>query len=210
MADFGHPISLRILFPFVKAFATLVFWLFAAPIRTLGRGRLPKSGALLVISNHISNTDPIVVQYACPRLVHFLARKELFNMGPLGWFIKWWRAVPIKQSSADKGAIKKAVELLREGRVVGIFPEGQLSPDGKLIELFEGTALIVRMAEATCVCVGLQGSNKLMPHPKVTPRWAFATIRANWGAPRKFTKQSTAIEIMDWIEAELRTLSGQS
>lgn len=131
-------------------------------------------------------------------------------MGLLGKFVTWWRGIPIKQSSADKGAIKKAIEVLKSGAVVGIFPEGQLSPDGKLIELFEGTALIIRMAQCPCMCVGLQGSNKLMPHPSVIPRWSFRRIEARWGQPRSFSKDSTTEEIMSWIESELLTLSDQS
>ena len=130
-------------------------------------------------------------------------------MGLLGNFLRWWRTVPIKQSSADRGAIKKAIELLKAGEAVGIFPEGQLSPDGKLLDLFAGTALIVRLAETPCVCVGLRGTNKVMPHPSVIPRWAFTTVRAHWGEVRTFTKDTEQEEIMDWIESELRRLSGQ-
>ena len=208
-SEFDHPKSLRVLFPIIKGIATAIFWFFAAPIFTKNRRSIPQSGSLLIISNHISNTDPIVVQYASSRLVHFLARKELFSMGLLGKFVTWWRGIPIKQSSADKGAIKKAIEMLKSDAVVGIFPEGQLSPDGRLIELFEGTALIIRLAECPCICVGLKGSNKLMPHPSVIPRWSFRKIEARWGEPRTFTKSASTEDIMGWIESELKSLSDQ-
>lgn len=204
-----HSGALRALYPFLKGFACFLFLFFAAPIRSINRRSVPKDGAVLVIANHISNTDPVVVQYACPRFLHFLARKELFDMGLLGRFIKWWRAIPIKQSSADKGAIKRSIELLKSGEAVAIFPEGQLSPDGKLLELFAGTALIIRKAESPCICLGITGSNKMMPHPKETPTWAFTTIKANWGDARKFDPETPDEEIMAWIEAELRRLTGQ-
>ncbi|MBS1724129.1 MAG: 1-acyl-sn-glycerol-3-phosphate acyltransferase [Armatimonadetes bacterium] len=170
---------------------------------------MPRKGALLVISNHISNTDPVAVQFACPRILHFLARKELFEMKGIGFFLRWFRSVPIKQSSADRGAIRTAVELLKEGRPVCIFPEGQLSPDGRLVEVLPGAALIVRMSEAPCICVGIKNTNKMMPDPKTTPQWAFAVVRARWGEVRKFSKDVDPSEVVNWIESELKRLSGQ-
>lgn len=206
----SHPRSLKLLFPILKAIAFLIFHFFAAPIRTRGRANVPKRGALLVISNHLSNCDPVVVQYACPRLVHFLARKELFEMPGVKKFTQWFRAVPIKQSSPDKGALKKAIEYLSVDEAVAIFPEGQLSPTGELLELFEGTALIVRKSQATCICVGIRGSNNFMPHPTARPRWSFKAIRVAWGVPRKFHQEATTEEIMSWIENELRSLTKDS
>lgn len=204
-----HSRGVHRVFPFLRGIAYLLFGFFACPIRVRDAKRVPAEGAVLVISNHLSNSDPVVVQYASPRLVHFLARRELFGMGLLGKFVSWWRAIPIKQSSADKGAIKSAVELLKSGQAVGIFPEGQLSFDGKLLELFEGTALIVRLSGATCVCVGLKNTNRFMPAPRVFPWWGFSRIEAQWGQPRTFTKSTEPEEIMSWIESELKTLSGQ-
>ena len=204
-----HPPLVGVLFPILRVVAFFVFLFFAAPLRILQKRNVRRSGPLLVISNHLSNTDPVVVQYSCPRLIHFLARKELFSMGGLGKFVRLWGAVPIKQSSADKGAIKRSIELLKAGECVGIFPEGQLSPDGRLLELFDGTALIVRLSGAPCVCVGLQGTNRVMPHPRVVPTWAFSRITATWGEVKEFSRESTTEEIMGWIESELKRLSHQ-
>lgn len=205
-----HSKGAEAVFPFLRGIAYLLFGFFFSPIKIHNSSRVPKDGAVLVIANHLSNSDPVVVQYSCPRLVHFLARRELFEMGLLGKFVRWWRAIPIKQSSADKGAIKAAVELLKAGQPVGIFPEGQLSIDGKLLELFEGTALIVRMSGAPCICLGLKGTNKFMPAPRVFPRWGFCRIEAKWGEVRSFGRDTEAGEIMSWIESELKSLSGQS
>ncbi len=205
----SHPASLRFFFPVLKGIAGLLFCLLTAPIRPRERKNVPRTGALLVFSNHLSNTDPIVVQYSCPRLINFMARKELFEMRFLGPFIKWFRAFPVKQSSADKGAIRTALEHLKAGHAVGVFPEGQLSPDGKLIELLPGSALLVRMSGAPCICVGIQDSNKLMPDPQVVPKPSFTSIKATWGTVMNFDRSTTQEEIMDWIRSELLRLSGQ-
>lgn len=204
-----HSPGAKFVFPILRGIAWLLFGFFGAPIRILNRACMPRTGSLLVISNHISNSDPVVVQYASPRLLHFLARRELFEMGLLGKFVRWWRAIPIKQSSADKGAIKTAVERLKAGEAVVIFPEGQLSPDGTLIELFSGTALIIRLAQTSCICVGLTGTNKFMPCPRTVPTWSFKAIEANWGEVKQFSKANTEEEIMGWIESELLRLTGQ-
>ncbi|MFX8692373.1 lysophospholipid acyltransferase family protein, partial [Acinetobacter baumannii] len=94
-----------------------------------GSRHVPRGGALLVIVNHQSNTDPPFVQLVCPRPIHFLARRQLWEWGGLvSFMVRAWRAVPISQATADRTAIKNALELLNQGRCVGIFPEGQLSP----------------------------------------------------------------------------------
>lgn len=205
-----HPASLKLFFPFLKGVAFLIFGFFGAPVRAKDRKNVPMSGSLLVISNHLSNCDPVVVQYASPRLLHFLARKELFDMLFVRRIARWFRAVPIKQSSPDKGALKKAIELLRDGKAVGIFPEGQLSDTGKLLELFEGTALIVRKTGAPCICVGIKDSNKFMPNPKATPQWSFTAIKVRWGQVRQFDAEASTEEIMGWIESELKRLTDQA
>jgi 1-acyl-sn-glycerol-3-phosphate acyltransferase len=204
-----HPLSFRIIYPFFRTFAWLFFLVLGAPMRRKNAKNVPKSGPLLVLSNHMSNTDPILVQYASPRLLHFMARRELFEWRFLGTFLKWWRAFPISQSTADTEAIRRAIELINEGNAVCIFPEGQLSPDGKLVELLPGAHLIVRRTETTCICVGLQGTNKLMPHPKMTPQFAKSWLTAKWGEPRKFTKADSREDFMNWLESELKKLSDQ-
>lgn len=204
-----HPLSFRIIYPFLRAFAWCLFLCLGAPMRRRSAKNVPKTGPLLVLSNHMSNTDPVLVQYGSPRLLHFMARRELFDWRFLGKFLKWWRAFPITQSSADTEAIRRAIDHINEGNAVCLFPEGQLSPDGKLIELLPGAHLIVRRTECTCICVGLQGTNKLMPHPKLTPRFAKSWLTATWGEPRKFTRNDSREEFMSWLESELKKLSNQ-
>ncbi|QYK52213.1 MAG: 1-acyl-sn-glycerol-3-phosphate acyltransferase [Fimbriimonadaceae bacterium] len=204
-----HSTTLRILYPGLKAVFWGLFALFLAPMRKRNSKNVPKTGPLLILANHISNTDPILVQYSCPRMIHFMARRELFDWKVLGPFLKWWRAFPVTQSAADTQAIRRAIELLEEGNAVCIFPEGQLSPDGKLIELLPGAHLIIRRTGVHCICVGLQGTNKLMPHPKLTPQIAASWLTATWGKPKYFDKSTSREDFVKWIESELLTLSGQ-
>lgn len=204
-----HSATLRILYPGLKAVFWGLFALFLAPMRKRNSKNVPKTGPLLIFANHISNTDPILVQYSCPRMIHFMARRELFDWKVLGPFLKWWRAFPVTQSAADTQAIRRAIELLEEGNAVCIFPEGQLSTNGKLIELLPGAHLIIRRTGVHCICVGLQGTNKLMPHPKLTPQIAASWLTATWGEPKYFDKTTSRDDFVNWIESELLNLSGQ-
>ncbi|MCU0315382.1 MAG: 1-acyl-sn-glycerol-3-phosphate acyltransferase [Fimbriimonadaceae bacterium] len=206
----SHSIFLRIFLPLIRIFARLIFLLFGATLWVKGRRNIPKKGALLVIANHLSNTDPVALQLACPPLVHFLARRELWEMKGVGPIVRAWRAIPISQSTADRAALKSAIESLKRDKIVAIFPEGQLSPDGKLLPLLPGVALIIRMSGAPCICAGIKGTDGVMPHPEMTPRWSGRPITVEWGEVRKFEPHAKPEEILAWIESELRRLSHQS
>ncbi|MCW5940296.1 MAG: 1-acyl-sn-glycerol-3-phosphate acyltransferase [Fimbriimonadaceae bacterium] len=193
----------------MRAFATVLFLGLMAPIRVKGWRKVPRDGPLLIIANHQSNTDPVVVQYACRRHIRFLARRDLFTTGAMGKFMRWFGAVPIKQGAPDKTALRTAIELIESGEAVGIFPEGRLSPDGRLLPMLPGVALIVRQTGVRCICLGINGSRKVMPFPEVKPRLAFSWIVATWGEPREFERGAGKSEILGWIESELFRLSGQ-
>lgn len=208
--DLVHPWTLHLAAPFIRiVFPLFLKFKFKAPVRYLHRQNVPRQGGLLIFANHLSNTDPVLVQLACPRLINFMSRRELFARPDIGKFIRWWRAFPVTQSSADTAAIKTAIKLAQNGHAVCMFPEGQLSPDGRLLPLFAGAALLVRKSQVPCICVGLQNTDKLMPHPEITARPAHATLTARWGEPRSFDAKANPQEILSWIESELLTLSNQ-
>ena len=188
----------------------LVFLRFGAWIKVFGRRQVPRSGGLLVISNHQSSADPPVVQIACSRVIHFLARRELLDIKHIRKFIMWWRIIPISQSSADRGAIKTAVALLKAGRCVGIFPEGQLAADGKLQKILPGVAMILRLSKCPCVCVGLTDTRFVMPDETMVPRWSGRPITANWGHAHQFDTNATTDEIVAWVKGQLESLTGQN
>ncbi|MCB0826486.1 MAG: 1-acyl-sn-glycerol-3-phosphate acyltransferase [Armatimonadetes bacterium] len=207
--ELHHSRALVILLPVIKVLAWLIFAVYGGFMSYKNRGRTPKRGGLLIFSNHISNIDPVLVQFACRRPVHFMARRDLFTMGFLGKLVRWFRAFPVTQSSADKGALKTAIDLIEDGRAVVIFPEGQLSEDGLLRELLPGSSLIVRKTGVTCQCVGISGTDALMPFGETKMRRKRASLHANWGEPKSFPPKASAEEIMSWINAELHALTGQ-
>lgn len=89
-----------------------------------GLENVPDSGGAVLCSNHIGELDMFVIGYRVKRLVHWMAKEELFRIPILTSFIKWLGAFPVKRGKADVEAIKTAIRLVNEGNIVGIFPEG--------------------------------------------------------------------------------------
>jgi len=200
------PVFRWVYLPLLKLFAGFLLFLLG-PLRVSGKRRFPRSGPVLILANHLADLDPVAVQVACPRPIHFMGKSELFAMPVLGAFLRLYKAFPVKRGEPDRGALKLAVVYLRAGEVVCVFPEGQLSEDGALQPLKPGVALIVRMSGAQVICLGLQGTQRALPYGAAIPRPAFRTLRARWGEPRTFTKADDVASIMAWAEAQLRELT---
>jgi 1-acyl-sn-glycerol-3-phosphate acyltransferase len=143
-----------------------------------GREHVPKTGALIVASNHISFWDPLLVGTAAMREQHFLAKEELFR-GPLGWLIRAYNAIPIRRGMADLSGLAKARDVLRAGRSLILFPEGTRQRDGDLRSARPGLGMIAVATDALVVPTSIQGSNR----PR---KWLLrqSKLRVDFGPPR--------------------------
>lgn len=192
----------------MKVFAGFLMFVLGS-LRVRGKARVPSRGPLLVLVNHTADLDPVAVQLACPRPIHFMAKSELFTMPVLGPFLRLFKAFPVKRGEPDRAALKLAVEYLKAGEVVCVFPEGQLSETGELQELKPGVALIVRMSGAPVMCLGVTGTRRMLPYGATVPRPAFRAVRAEWGDRHTFSKEDSTDAILQWIEAQLRLLTSE-
>ncbi|HTQ08597.1 MAG TPA: lysophospholipid acyltransferase family protein, partial [Fimbriimonadaceae bacterium] len=202
------PWNRYVVLPVCKLLCRILFWVLG-PIASRGAYRVPREGAVLIMSNHLADVDPIVVQVACPRAVHFMAKSELFEMRFIGRMIRWFQAFPVKRGEPDRASMRHAIDLLKKGEAVALFPEGQLSEDGVLQELKAGVALIVRQAAATgeaqapasgartiaarggglkVICCGVRNSNRVMPYGRMVPRISGHRVWVEWGEVRAFTR----------------------
>jgi len=93
-------------------------------VRIHGAENLPTEGGVVVCANHISNFDPVILAAALPRQVRFMAKIELFKIPLLGGALKMLGAFPVDRGAMDVGAVKTSIKLLKEGELVGIFPQG--------------------------------------------------------------------------------------
>ncbi|MCL5289914.1 MAG: lysophospholipid acyltransferase family protein [Bacillota bacterium] len=124
----------------------------------IGLEHLPAKGGVVVVSNHISNLDPVVVGCALTRPVHFMAKVELFKIPVLSFIIKILGAFPVNREKSDRNAIRKALEILQRGSMVGVFPEGTRSKTGQLQKAHIGAAMLAVKADVPILPVALKGT----------------------------------------------------
>lgn len=153
-------------------------------LESSGFEHIPRTGGVIVCSNHISHLDPPAVGAGMSRQVHFMAKEELFKVPVLGELIRRVGAFPVMRGTADRRALKRAIELLNEGRVVGLFPEGTRSPDGKLRCPEPGVGLIVLKSGAPVVPAAVSGTNRVLPLG--SSRLRHHRCRIEYGSPMRF------------------------
>ena len=202
-------LQLALWLPLARIFSKVLLFVLG-PVHVHGSYRVPKNGPVLVLSNHLSDLDPILVQSSCPRALHFMAKSELFDMPFIGRMQRAFGSFAVVRGTPDRAALKHAAKLLQDGECVAIYPEGQISEDGNLQEIKAGVAIIIRMCPGIpVICCGLEGAQRIIPYGKIIPRPAFQRVDVTWGEPRTFDKSSSTEEILGWISGQLRELAGE-
>ena len=137
-----------------------------------GVENMPKTGGVIIASNHESYFDFLSFAALSPRPVHYLAAEKFFN-GQLWWWtplMKMTGQICVDRKSKDKtSAVQAAVDLIGKGKVFGIFPEGTRSSDGHLQKAFTGVAKIALIAKVPVVPVGIVGAFEIMPRTQNYP-----------------------------------------
>ncbi|HZI93720.1 MAG TPA: lysophospholipid acyltransferase family protein [Patescibacteria group bacterium] len=139
-------------------------------LRVLGSGNVPRKGPCIVVANHTSFVDAIVLGSACPRRITFLITRPIYSMWRLRWFYYMMGSIPVAPEVPDPGALKAAFRTLHRGDVVGIFPEGQRMADGNLGEGKAGVALIAARSGVPVVPAAIIGAHRVMPVGAMLPR----------------------------------------
>lgn len=143
-------------------------------------GQLP-AGPCVLAANHTSFLDPLVLGAAQPRRIVYLMTEVVWRSPAFGWFYRWSRAIPLRTRGGNRDALRAARAVLQQGRVVGIFPEGGLSRDGRLMVGSPGAVSLALQAGVPIVPVGIVGAHAAMPPGAVWPRPR--RIRVCFGAP---------------------------
>lgn len=127
-------------------------------VTATGDENVPVNGPLIVAANHRSYLDPPLLGSWFPRTVHYMAKEELFRIPILGTLIRWSNAFPVARGEGDVGSVRRALRILKEGGVVGIFPEGTRNLTGD-VEAKAGAVLLATIARCPIVPVGLSRTN---------------------------------------------------
>lgn len=172
------------LYAFLKPIAVALMRLFFR-LEARGREHVPREGALLLVSNHVSVLDPPLVGGAAPRKLYFLAKEELFRIPLFGRLIHAVNARPVRRDGSDSRALKSTLRLLGEGKAILIFPEGTRGRgNGRLGEGKPGAGMLAVMSGAAVVPVYVSGTDRALPRGATLPRPA--KVRVRFGPPLHF------------------------
>lgn len=130
-------------------------------LRVEGAQRAPRRGALLVVSNHLGPSDPLVIGLRLRRQMHILAKAELFSHPVFGWLLRRAGLVPIRRGASDRDALRAVAHLLEKGRCALVFPEGTYNyapATPGMLPLRTGAAWLALRTGATILPVGIWGA----------------------------------------------------
>ena len=154
----------------------MIYWLSKVLLKTLcllffrvqghNAGNIPRTGGYLLVSNHASNLDPLLVGVVCGRRLDFLAKVELFRVPLLKHWLHAVGAHPIQRGKGDRKALAEAIRLIREGNILVAFPEGTRTSDGNLQPGKPGVAMIAAQAGAPCIPAYIDGSFRAWPRDR--------------------------------------------
>ncbi|ADH61560.1 phospholipid/glycerol acyltransferase [Thermoanaerobacter mathranii subsp. mathranii str. A3] len=139
-------------------------------------------GACIFVANHQSLLDPVVVVCSVKRPVIFLASSELYKIIFLKPVLKIAKAIPIKKNSPDLNALKQALSRLKEGDSIGLFPEGGISPTGKVKKMHEGAMYLAYKSGKPIVPIAILGTYSILPFGTYIPKIK-GKIRVKIGEP---------------------------
>lgn len=202
---------------FVIAPAARALW----PMRVSGVGHVPARGPVILAANHLALIDPLFIGVAVPREVTFVAKRELFADGNPAQRAFAAALRGIGQLSVDRRpgqstmqAMDESQQVLSEGRVFGIFPEGTRSPDGRLYRGRTGLAWLALASEAPVVPVALSGTQHILTQGRRIPR--FNRVGLRFGPPVDLSAWKGQADqararraATDAVMAAIQILSGQ-
>jgi 1-acyl-sn-glycerol-3-phosphate acyltransferase len=203
-------------------------YIFMGPILTvLGRPKIeglqhvPSSGPAILASNHLAVADSFFLPLVVRRRITFLAKAEYFTgTGLKGWFSRWFYTVagqvPIDRTDSDaaQAALETAERLLNQGKLLGMYPEGTRSPDGRLYKGKTGLGRLALQTGVPVIPVAMIGTNVVNPPGR--KMWRFGRVTVRFGEPMDFSRfeglaGNRFIEraVTDEVIYELMGLSGQ-
>lgn len=190
----------KILQGFFRILTTVCF-----DLKVYGAEHVPRRGGVLLLSNHQSYLDPVLLAVQLRRPISYFAKSGLFENRYFGWAIRLVGAFPVRQGKGDTSAVREAIRRLREGHVLNIYPEGSRTEDGEIAPIERGAALVIRRLEGSIavVPVVIDGSFQAWPKWRKLPRLRPITVM--YGQPLEVRGKGEA-EITQLIDRTLRAM----
>jgi 1-acyl-sn-glycerol-3-phosphate acyltransferase len=139
---------------------------------SLNRPKLPRGGAAILVCNHTSGLDPLLIQSVLDRVVIWMMAKEYYDIRALTWIFRAIEAIPVDREANDTASVRAALRQLKNGRILGVFPEGRIEDSRELLPFQTGAAMLAIRTGTPVYPVFLDGSQRgrsmlgglLIPH----------------------------------------------
>ncbi len=177
-----HPTCRNVVWLTIQFTLRLVFLLWLR-YQCRGLKNVPRSGGGLVLVNHQSFLDPMLVGLPLQRPVSYLARDTLFPIPFIGWALRQTYVMPINRDAASTASIREALRRMEHGFLVGIFPEGTRCVDGEVGDFKPGFVTLIRRVNLPVYPVGIAGAHEAMPRGAL--RFLPRQVRIVFGEPLK-------------------------
>jgi 1-acyl-sn-glycerol-3-phosphate acyltransferase len=173
-----------------------------------GRERVPRTGPAVLVPNHVSWLDPIILPLVLPRKPGFLALDELWRIRGVGFALRTYGplAIPVRRGAVDAAALRRALEILRNGELLIVFPEGGISPDGRLQPFHRGAALLAAHSRAPIVPIAIAGTREALPLDRVIPRLRRITVHVGTPIPPPEAGRDDLTRATDEAASQIRAL----
>ncbi len=185
-------------------------------VQVEGLAHVPHHGPAILAANHLSFVDSIVLPLQVPRPVYFLGKSDYWESWRTRWFFQATGVVPVYRDGGDRGAasLRTGVEILGSGRLLGIYPEGTRSPDGRLYRGRTGPVRMALEADVPIIPCAVVGSDHALPTGTRFPRRHPITVR--FGEPLEIgefratrDEPATLRAVTDDLMRAIQALSGQ-
>jgi 1-acyl-sn-glycerol-3-phosphate acyltransferase len=166
----------------------MIFWVVFHtlwPLKSSGGEYVPRKGAAVIVSNHLSLIDPFVIGYGANRVVSFMGKEELFQIPILGYIVRQLGAFPVDRARRDAASVRLALTVLKAGELLGMFPEGHRSTTGDMIAFHTGTARLASRTRSPIVPAAVVNTNHAMPPGRFLRP---ARIKVRFGPPFELTE----------------------
>ena len=166
----------------VSHFGVWLFLKLKYRMKITGEKNIPRTGGAVIVANHCSYLDPpVMCAVSASRIVRFMARDTLFSSAFAKWYFNGVRVIALDRTRGDLGALKRAIATLKEGKVIGLFPEGTRSRDGQMHDAKGGIGFLVAKGDVPVVPLHITGT--FQAFPKGSSKFRPSRVTARIGKP---------------------------
>jgi 1-acyl-sn-glycerol-3-phosphate acyltransferase len=172
-------------------------------LEVLSPCNLPRHGPAILVCNHISGIDPMLIQSVCPRVIRWMMAREYYEQRGLKWMLDQIGTIPVDRSGRDLAATRTALAALKSGGILGIFPEGRISTTSELLPFQQGIMLLAAKSGAPVypACVeGTQRGREMLAAYLIRSRAQLA-----FGEPIFFDREAATRQNIDLSTEKVRT-----